>query len=150
MKHINSLGILRGGDNLKVSFKEKSALLIWMLGFVIVVSYLVYFAFAKPKAAGMLTSGVQIVKADNVQQIETYKKYNSAYALKIQEDNKFYLKYYYYENNKPIESKLEVTSEQFNKLNADNKYWFMVKFAKIDDYRSGTIKEIFKEDPTQK
>jgi hypothetical protein len=135
---------------LKVSFKEKSVLLIWMLGFVIVVSALVYFVFAKPKAAGMLTSGVQIVKADNVQQIETYKKYNNAYALKIQEDRKFYLKYYYYENSKPIESKLEVTSEQFNTLTEGNRYWFMVKFAKIDDYRSGTIKEIFEEDPTQK
>jgi hypothetical protein len=135
---------------LKPSFKEKSAVLIWLLIFVLLVSTLVYFIFAKPKTTGMITSGVQIVKADSVDQIEIYKKYQTPYASKDQDNNKFYMIYYFYEGNKLVESKLEVTSEQYDKLIEGNKYWFMVKFSKTDDISSGTIKDIFTEDPTKR
>jgi hypothetical protein len=135
---------------LKVAIKEKGGLLIWLLCFIVVVSALVYFVFARPKASGMLTPEVQIVKADNLQQIENYKKYNTPYAIKTQDNTKFYLKYYYNEGNKPVESKLEITSEQFNKLTEGNKYWFMVRFANSDDSTSGTIKEVLTDNPTKK
>ncbi len=135
---------------MRVSFKEKGGLLIWLLGFIVVVSALVYFVYARPKTTGMLTPAVQIVKVDNLQQIENYKKYNTPYAIKTQDNNKFYLKYYYNEENKPVESKLEITSEHFNILTEGNKYWFMVMFANSDDSTSGTIKDVLAENPTKK
>jgi hypothetical protein len=97
-----------------------------------------------------MITGAQLIKTDNTEQIEIYKKYQTPYALKVQDNNKFYLRYYSYENNAPIESKLEVTNKQYNKLVEDNKYWFMIKFTESGDQSNGTIKDIFTQDPVQR
>ncbi len=134
---------------MRASFKERSFVLLWLVTFVLVVSSLAYMAFAKPKSSGMLTSGVRIVEKDNLEQIELYKKYQS-YAFKVKDNNKFYLRYYSMENKAPVESKFELTSEQYNKLVEGNEYWFMVKFSKNGDTNSGTIKEILSENPARR
>ena len=137
---------------MKASFKDRSIVILLLLIFIFVVSALVYFIFAKPKTTGILTSGTEIIKIDNLQQIQINKKYGTPYALKIQDNNKYYLRYLAYENSKPsaTESKLELTKEQYNKLVEGNKYWLMVKFSKAGDASSGIVKDIFTEDPTRR
>jgi hypothetical protein len=137
---------------MRASFKDRSIVILLLLIFIFVVSALVYFISAKPKTTGILTSGTEIIKIDNLQQIEINKKYGTPYALKVQDNNKYYLRYFAYENSKPstTESKLELTKEQYNKLVEGNKYWLKVKFSKADDTSSGIVKDIFTEDPTRK
>jgi hypothetical protein len=110
---------------------------------------MVYYTFGNPKPTGMLTPGVQIVKTENDKQVEIYKQYKTPYAVKIQDSNKFYLKYYGYESNKPVESKFEITSQQYNNLIEGKEYWLKVQFTKKNDYTSGTVKEILTEDPVK-
>jgi hypothetical protein len=137
---------------MKASFKDRSIVILLLLIFIFVVSALVYFISAKPKTTGILTSGTEIIKIDNLQQIEINKKYGTPYALKVQDNNKYYLRYFAYENSKPstTESKLELTKEQYNKLVEGNKYWLKVKFSKAGDTSGGIVKDIFTEDPTRK
>lgn len=132
---------------MKPSSKDRMKLLLILIVFLLVLSAMVYMIFGKPKLSGMTTSSTKIVKVDNVQQIELYKKYTEPYAIKVQENNKFYLHYYYYNNSVPYESKLDLTIDQYNKLVEDNEYWFDVKFSKLDDRTNGTIKKIYTENP---
>jgi hypothetical protein len=135
---------------MRAAFKERSVVMLWIVIFILVVAWVGYLAFGKPKVTGEITTGVEIVKTENVQQIEMYKKYLISYAFKAQDNNKFYLKYYTYDNMTPVdERKLDLTREQYNKLLEGNKYWFEVKYSKKDD-RSGSIKEIFTDDPARR
>lgn len=97
----------------------------------------------------MLTPGVQIVKTENDKQVEIYKQYKTPYAIKIQDSNKLYLKYYGYESNKPVESKFEITSDEYNKLIEGNRYWLKVQFTNKNASAMGIVKEIFTDDPSK-
>jgi hypothetical protein len=147
-----SLGLLKRGKNMKASFKDRSIVILLLLIFILVVSALVYFNFAKPKTTGMLTSSTEIIKLDNLQQIEINKKYGTPYAFKVQDNNKYYLRYFAYENSKPstTESKYELTKDQYSKLVEGSKYWFMVKFSNADNTRDGIVKDLFTEDPAKR
>lgn len=123
--------------------------MLWIVIFILVVAWVGYLAFGNPKSSGMIASA-EVVKADSIEQIEIYKKYHLPYGFKIQEENKFYLNFYTYENMTPVdERKLEITREQYNKLVEGNKYWFEVRYSKKAD-RTGIIKEIFTDDPARR
>lgn len=104
-----------------------------------------YYTFGNPKLTGILTPGVQTVKTENDKQIEIYKQYETTYAVKIQYNNKFYLKYYDYESNKPVVNKFEITSHQYNKLLEGKEYLTKIQFKKKKDSAKGTVKEILTE-----
>lgn len=95
------------------------------------------------KKSGMYTPMTYIVEADNVQQIEHYKVNSQYYAIKVQENDKFYLKY----NSRSSETKLDLTSEQFNKLVEDKVYYLKISLSKAGDEANGILQEIFTEDP---
>jgi hypothetical protein len=135
---------------MKTSFKEKGVVICWLIGFIVVISLFGYFIFAKPKTSVMLTSGVEIVNLDDMKQIETSKKYKIPYAFKLIEEGKFYLRYHYNENNVPVEIKLELTNEQYNKLFIGNKYWLMIRYSRNSNGNTGRIENISTEDPMRK
>ena len=137
------------GSYMMTSFKDRGVVTLLLVVFILVVTFLVYNTVVKPKETGMLTS-VEIIKDDNAQQIEIYKKYHTRYAFKIQEDSKAYLRFYSYENNILIESKLEVTDEQFHKLVEGNKYWIEVKYSKKIDTSNGILEAIYTEEPMRR
>jgi hypothetical protein len=132
---------------MKPSSKDRMTVSIILVVFLLVLSAIGYGIFGKPKVAGGYISDIKIVKADNLQKIELYKKYNTPYAIKVRENNEFYVKYYDYENNVPNESRFDLTADQYNKLIEDSEYWFDVKYSKIGDTTEGIIKKIYTEKP---
>lgn len=129
------------------SSKDRMTVLIILVVFLLVLSVMGYGIFGKPKVAASYIPFTTIVKADNLQQIERYKKYSTPYAIKVQGNNVFYLKYYDYENSVPNESKFELTADQYNKLVEGEQYWFYVKYSKTGDRSSGSIKTVYTEKP---
>lgn len=135
---------------MKPSSKDRIKLSVILIGFLLALSAFGYMIFGKHKTAGEYTSA-RIVKAENIQEIELNKKYHEFYAIKVQENDKFYLKYYRYdENNVPYESKYELTSDQYSKLVENNQYWFNIKYSKLDDNTKGIIAGIYTDNPVQK
>jgi len=132
---------------MKPSSKDRMKVSIILVVFILVLSAIGYGIFGKPKVAGGYIPDIKIVKADNLKQIELYKKYNTPYAIKVRENNEFYVKYYDYENNVPNESRFDLTADQYNKLVEDNEYWFKVKYSKTGDTTNGIIKTVYTEKP---
>lgn len=132
---------------MKPSSKNRMTVSIILIVFLMVLSAIGYTIFGKPKDTRMLTVSTKIVKVDNIKQIELCKKYNYTYAIKVQENDKFYLKYYSYENNVPYDSKFDLTTDQYNKLVEGDEYWFDVDFSKAGDKTTGTTKKIYTENP---
>jgi hypothetical protein len=130
---------------MKSSSKDRIKLLLILIVFLLVLTVMGYMIF-NPKVTGM-TASAKIVKVDNAQQIEFYKEYTKPYAIKVKENNKFYLKYYSYGNNVSYESKFDLTTDQFNKLVEGTDYWFDIKFSKRGDKTKGIIKKIYTENP---
>jgi hypothetical protein len=134
---------------MKPSSKDRITVSIILVVFLLVLSFIGYVIFGNPKSSGMTTSHTNIVKVDNIQQIELYKKSNDTYAIKVQENNKLYLKYYSFPNNVPYESKYDLTIEQYNKIVEGDDYWFEVDYFKKGDSSKGIIKEVYTENPAR-
>lgn len=132
---------------MKPSSKDRITVSILLVVSLLVILAMGYMVFGKPKVSGMTTTSTKIVKVDNLEQIERYKKYIDTYAIKVQENNKVYLKFYSYENSVSYESKLDLTLDQFNKLVEGKEYWFEIELLKTGDKTNGTIKKIYTEDP---
>jgi hypothetical protein len=131
------------------SSKDKMIVVSILIVFLLVVSGVAYTIFAKPKTAGMITMVTKIVNVDNIDQIALYKKHSNTYAIKVQENNISYLRYFSYDNSVPYESKYDLTTDQYNKLVDDKEYWFNVDFAKTGDRGKGIIKKIYTENPVR-
>ena len=132
---------------MKPSSKDRMKVSIILVVFILVLSAIGYGIFGKPKVAGGYIPDIKIVKADNLKQIELYKKYNTPYAIKVRENNEFYVKYYDYENSVPKQSRFGLTDDQYNKLIEGKEYWFDVKYSKIGDETKGIIKTVYTEKP---
>ncbi|WP_017414905.1 hypothetical protein [Clostridium tunisiense] len=107
-------------------------------------------AFGKAKITGMYTSGTKVVKVDDTEAINRSKKYNTPYAHKVKENDKFYLKYFAFEGGQPKNGTFTMTSEQYEELVEGKEYWFNIEFDKPDDDGSGKVKTVYKEDPMKK
>ncbi|WP_291573859.1 hypothetical protein [Clostridium sp. UBA4548] len=107
-------------------------------------------AFGKSKATGMYTSGVKVVKVDDTEAINMSKKYGTAYAHKVKENDKLYLKYFGLENGQPKNGTFTMTSEQYEELVEGKEYWFNIQYDNPDDDSLGKVKTVYKEDPMKK
>lgn len=107
-------------------------------------------AFGKGKITGVYTSGTKVVKIDDIETINRSKKYNTPYAHKVKENDKFYLKYFSFEYSQPKECVYTMTSEQYEELVEGKEYWFNIEFDKPDDDSSGKVKKVYKEDPMKR
>jgi hypothetical protein len=135
---------------MKSNSKDRMVVSLIAVVFFVTVCGLGYMLFGKHNPTGMFTSYTRIVKVDNLQQIELYKKYTTVYAIKIQENNKFFLEYHGYESNVPYENKFDLTADQYNKIVEGNDYWFQVKYSKTGSETDGSIKKIYTEDPMRR
>ena len=134
---------------MKPTSKDRMLVSLIVVVFLLTVCGTGYVIFGKPKVAGAITGSTKMVKIDNLQQIELYKKYITSYAIKVQENNKFYLEYHSYENSVPYESKFDLTADQYKELVEGKDYWFKVKYSKIGDKTYGNIKMIYTENPVR-
>lgn len=136
---------------MKPNSKDRIKLLLIIIVFLFalsVVGYMFGYAFyPNKKTSGECTGATQIVSTENVQVIERNKKYNEWYAIKAQENDKYYLKFYKSDTGVYRECKYDITMEQYNKLIEGNTYWFSIKYSKLDDDTNGIIKQVYTDNP---
>jgi hypothetical protein len=130
---------------MKPSSKDRMTVLIILGVFILVLAGMGYVIFGNPKITGIKTAPTVIVKADDLQQIEMYKKHIVRFAIKVHENNEFYLKYYAYDYDVPYESKFILNADLYNKLVENKEYQFKVKFTKHGDRSNGTIQLIYND-----
>lgn len=135
---------------MRAAFKEKSFVALWVIITLLIVSTLGYFALAKPKSSGM-TFGAEVISIEDTKQLDILNKYKTPYAFKVKDNDKLYLRYFYYENNAsvPKESNFEISKDRYDKLKEGNKYWFTVKFSKANDESKGIVTELMTENPAR-
>lgn len=135
---------------MKSSTKDRIKLSVIAFFFLLVLLSIGYAIWGNPPVTGMYTGMVKIVNIDNAEDINRYEKYKTPYAYKLNENNKPLLKYITYDINKPINTTLTLTNEQYNELVEGEYYWFKIKLSKPNDMSNGIIKSIYTESPTQK
>lgn len=131
---------------MKPNSKDRLKVFLIFAVFLLVVSIIGYGILGRGKVSGM-TTPANIIKAEDVQQIEQYKKYLNPYAVKVQEDSKYYLKFYGFDDGALYETKVQLKTDQYNSLVEGKSYWLDIKFSKTDDVKNGTLKKIYTDDP---
>lgn len=142
--------MVKGDRKMRAVSRDRVKLLFISIALLAGLFIIGNLAFGKSKATGMYTSGVKVVKVDDTEAINMSKKYGTAYAHKVKENNKFYLKYFRIEDSQTKECTYTLTNEQYEELVEGKEYWFNIEFDKPDDDGSGKVKTVYKEDPMRK
>ncbi len=129
---------------MKSSTKDRIKLLIISGFLLLIISVFVYFTFANPVVATYLAE-TKLVDMKNEEDINMYKKYKTCYSYKVNENDKFLLKYNYYTSEEFVTETFTLTSDQYDELIEGEYYWLKVKDS--DDENLGVIKKIFTNNP---
>ncbi len=123
----------------------KNRIQVMVMGAVLLIGLLFigYIVFGKPIAGVEYTPMLKIIAADNVEEIDKCKKYDTPYAHKIKEGDDYFLEY-------PNAEKYKLTEKQYDELIESNYYCFKIKFSKISNTSNGTVKSIYTENPVQR
>lgn len=116
------------------------------LAAVLIISSFLYGNYQWDKNIRGIASEMELVNLSNKDRIELLENQGYSYAVKAQENGKYYL-YLHGMTNKDVESKISLTKKQYESLEDGKKYWFDIKKYKPYDWTGGVVKNVFTYDP---
>lgn len=138
--------MVKGDRKMRAVSRDRFKLLFISIALLAGLFVIGNLAFGKGKITGMYTSGTKVVKIDDTEAINRSKKYNTPYAHKVKENDKFYLKYFGFQGGQPKNGTFTMTSEQYEELVEGKEYWFDILYDNPDDDSLGKVKKVYKED----
>ena len=130
---------------MKSSTKDRLKLLIIFGFLLLIISVFIYFTFINPVVATYLAE-TKLVDMKNEEDINMYKKYKTCYSYKVNENDKFLLKYNYYIGEELVTEAFTLTSDQYDELIEGEYYWLKVKDSD-DDEKLGIVKKVYTNNP---
>lgn len=129
----------------KLPIETKIILILFILGILFTVPYII----PMPTFINGTILGATVKVNPTDEQMEQIKQSNNRTAIKTQENGKYYLYLYGdYMNGKKVVGKYALTKEQYDKISLNGRfYWFEIKYKKINDIRSGTVKKVYVDNP---
>lgn len=126
----------------KMSLDVKIFLIICIVGTFVIVSFLIMPKKATSKYPG---GAFCIVNQNDIKTIETYKKFKTFYAIKIQDKDKYFLE----THEDTYSGKYTIDKNKFDSIHEGSYYWFYIKFSKPGDESSGSIENVYTNNPLQ-
>ena len=130
---------------MKSSTKDRLKLLIIFGFLLLIISVFVYFTFINPVVATYLP-GTKLVDMKSEEDINMYKKYKTSYLYKVNQNDKFLLKYNQYIGEELVTETFILTSDQYDELIEGEYYWLKVKDSD-DDEKLGIVKKVYTNNP---
>lgn len=118
---------------------------IFLIIYVVVILFIVSFLIMPKRITGMYTGALNIVNRNDIKTMETYEKYKTRYAIKVQEKDKYFLETY----GGKYSGKYTIDKDKFDSIQEGTYYWFYIKLSKPGDESSGNIKNVYAYNPLQ-